>query len=130
MPPQALAARTISKPIALLVCSSLLITWLAPFGIAKAGRASFLRGRAQGNGPNAIAGAPQGILPNLDGVKNQQLSQPIAPSSIPSTMRYCELDEQNRLIKITSKNNESSSFSTELLDRTMVEQSLANEVRI
>jgi hypothetical protein len=42
---------------------------------------------------------------------------------------YCELDEQNRLIKITSKNDESSSFSTELLDRGKVEQSLANEVR-
>ncbi len=43
---------------------------------------------------------------------------------------YCELDEQNRLIRIISKNDESSSFSTELLDRAKVEQTLANEVNI
>jgi hypothetical protein len=43
---------------------------------------------------------------------------------------YCELDEPNRLIKITSKNGESSSFGTELLDRTKVEQTLADEVNI
>jgi len=43
---------------------------------------------------------------------------------------YCELDERNRLIRVTSKNDESSSFSTELLDRTKVEQTLADEVRI
>lgn len=43
---------------------------------------------------------------------------------------YCELDERNRLIRITSKNDESSSFGTELLDRTKVEQTLAHEVEI
>jgi hypothetical protein len=43
---------------------------------------------------------------------------------------YCELDEQNRLIRITSKNDESSSFRTELLDRAKVEQTLASEVKI
>jgi hypothetical protein len=43
---------------------------------------------------------------------------------------YCELDERNRLIRITSKNHESSSFATELLDRTKVEQTLADEVNI
>ena len=42
---------------------------------------------------------------------------------------YCELDEQNRRLTITSKNDESSSFSTELLDRAKVEQILANEVK-
>jgi hypothetical protein len=42
---------------------------------------------------------------------------------------YCELDEQNRFIRITSKNDGFSSFSTELLDRTNVEQILANEVK-
>lgn len=43
---------------------------------------------------------------------------------------YCELDEQSQRIRITSKNDESSSFNEELLDRAKVEETLANEVRI
>jgi hypothetical protein len=43
---------------------------------------------------------------------------------------YCELDERNRLIRITSKNHESFSFANELLDRTKVEQTLTDEINI
>jgi hypothetical protein len=43
---------------------------------------------------------------------------------------YSELDERNRLIKITSKNDEASSFTTELLDRAKADQTLADDVNI
>ena len=82
-----LAARKIAKSITALVCSSLLIAMFAPFGIAGGGRKSFLRGRAQESGPSPRAGAPEGILPNLDEVRNGQLPQPIAPPSVMSTLR-------------------------------------------
>lgn len=57
-------------------------------------------------------------------------TQDIRSNSGPVYGFYCELDEQNQLIRITSKNDESSSFSTELLDRAKVEETLANEVKI
>lgn len=87
MLPRFFAPRTISKSITVLVCASLLMATLAPFGSANEGRASFFRGRAQESGLSPRAGAPEGSLPNLDEVKNQQLPQPIAPPSVPSTMR-------------------------------------------
>ena len=87
MLPRFFVARTLSKFITVLLCFSLLITTLAPFAIANGGRVSFLRSRAQGNNPSAIAGAPQGTLPNLDEVKIQQPPLARAPHSVASTLR-------------------------------------------
>jgi hypothetical protein len=82
-----LVARTLSKFITALVCASLFITTLTPFAVANGGRVSFLRSRAQGNSPSAIAVAPQGTLPNLDEAKIQQPPLARAPHSIASILR-------------------------------------------
>ena len=87
MLPRFFAPRTISKSITVLLCSSLLIAMLTPFGIAGGRRKAFLSNRVQESGPSPRAGAPEGSLPNLDEVKSQQLPQPVAPPSVPSTMR-------------------------------------------
>ena len=77
----------ISRSIAVLLGSSLLLGMLTPLGLANGGRMSFLNGRTQEGVPSAIGGAPEGTLPNLDEVRYGQLPQPIAPPSVPSTMR-------------------------------------------
>ena len=43
---------------------------------------------------------------------------------------FCELDEQNHRIKITAKNDQSASFSADLLDRTKAKQALSNKTQI
>jgi len=87
MAPRLSLPRTLRKCITGLVCSSLLMTTIAPFRIANAGRVSFLRARAQESASPARAAVPEGTLPNLDEARNQQLPRPVAPSSIPSTLR-------------------------------------------
>jgi hypothetical protein len=43
---------------------------------------------------------------------------------------YCNLDKHNKLVEITAKNDQSASFSVDLLDLTTVKQSLAAEIEI
>lgn len=43
---------------------------------------------------------------------------------------FCELDERNHRIKITAKNDQSASFSADLLDCSKIKQALTDEVRI
>lgn len=93
------AARTISKPITVMVCASLLMSTLAPFGMASGGAAPFLRGRAQESGPSPRVGAPEGSLPNLDEIRNQQPPQPAAPPSVPSTMPPQAIGEESPVLE-------------------------------
>jgi hypothetical protein len=74
------------KLFSLLLCYSLLLTCVAPFAIARAKRFPLVTGRSQNN-DTAVAGAPEGIFPNLDEVRNAHLPQPIAPPSVASTLR-------------------------------------------
>ena len=43
---------------------------------------------------------------------------------------YCNLDKHNKLIEITAKNDQSISFSVELLDLSNIKQSLETEIKI
>src|SRR6267378_757756 len=79
-------ARLLRQAISVFICYSLLQVLLAPFALARGKRFSLVPGRPQENGV-AVTGVPEGVFPNLDEVRNQQLPQPIAPPSVPSTMR-------------------------------------------
>ncbi len=80
------SARTRRKVFALLLASSLLLSYIGPFAL----------GRPKGISPGvrppqdsgaAVAGAPEGFLPDLDVIRSTQLPQPVAPPSVSSTMR-------------------------------------------
>src|SRR5436190_6960701 len=73
------------KLFAVLVCYSLLLTCIAPFALAHAKHSAAVRRTPQDG--LAVAGAPEGVFPNLDEVRNGQLPQPVAPPSISSTIR-------------------------------------------
>lgn len=99
MLPRFFAPYAMSKCIAALVCSSLLIGALTPLGLANGGRRSFLKGRTQEGSLSPVAGAPEGYLPNLDEVRNGQLPQPAAPPSVPSTMRSVHSPLEPRAVR-------------------------------
>lgn len=87
MPSRFRSAQTQRKFFTLLLCYSLVLTYVVPFAMADARRFSSPARRAQENGLIGIAGAPEGVFPNLDEVKTRQYASPVAPPPIPSTLR-------------------------------------------